>query len=116
MALYKTLAKSALLRVMRLIEIHSNYYLARSNQFYPFVNPIVGIRTSQPCKLDPKEVWAYGMDKVQHGMAQLMRHEVYQQDIEEAIAELGAFRGFNASVMNHFFPDRKLYLFDTFEG
>ncbi len=116
MALYKNLAKSAILRVMRLIEPHTNYYIAHNNQFHPFVNPIVGIRTSQPCKLDPKEVWAYGMDKVQHGMTQLISQEVHQCNIEGAVAELGVFRGFNACVMNHFFPDRKLYLFDTFNG
>jgi O-methyltransferase len=114
--LHKTLAKSALLKAMRLFEAHTNYYLARNNQFHPFINPIVGIRTSQPCKLDTAEAWAYGLDKVQHGMTQLMSREVYQQNIEGAIAELGVFRGYNASVMNHFFPDRTFYLFDTFEG
>jgi len=114
--LIRDLAISALLKLMRLFEPHCHYYLARSNKFYPFVNPIVGIRASQPCELDPKEVWAFGLDKIQIGMTQLMSREVYQQNIEGAIAELGVFRGFNASVMNHFFPDRKFYLFDTFEG
>ena len=52
---------------------------------------------------------------MQLGMTQFMSQEVYRQNIEGAIAELGVFRGFNASVMNHFFPDRKLYLFDTFD-
>lgn len=116
MDLYKNLVKSVMLKVMRLIEARCDYYLTRGNQFYPFVNPIIGIRALQPCALDPKEAWAYGMDKVQHAMTQLISHEVYRHNIEGSIAELGAFRGFNASVMNHFFPDRKLYLFDTFEG
>lgn len=116
MALHKKLVKSVLLKLMKLIEARSDYYLAHNNKFHPFVNPIVGIRTPQPCELDPNEVWAYGVDKVQHGMTQLISHEVYQHNIEGAVAELGVFRGFNASVMNHFFPDRKLYLFDTFKG
>jgi O-methyltransferase len=116
MDFHKNLAKAAILKVTRLIETHCDYYLAHNNQFYPFINPIVGIRTSQPCALRPKDVWAYGMDKVQHGMTQLMSHEVYEHHIDGAVAELGAFRGFNACVLNHFFPDRKLYLFDTFEG
>lgn len=116
MDLHKNLVKSALLKVMRLLEPHCDYYLSHSNQFHPFVNPIVGIRTSPSCKLHPKDVWAYGLDKVQHGMTQLISHELYEHNIEGAIAELGAYQGFNASVMNHFFPDRKLYLFDTFEG
>jgi len=114
--LHKNLIKSAVLKLMRLIEPHCQFYLARDNKFYPFVNPIVGIRAPQPCELGPEEVWAYGLDKIQVALTQLMSNEVYQQNIEGAIAELGVFRGFNASVMNHFFPDRKLYLFDTFEG
>jgi O-methyltransferase len=56
------------------------------------------------------------MDKIQIGLEQLISQEVYQQNIEGAIAEVGVYRGINASVMNHFFPDRKLYLFDTFKG
>ncbi len=116
MDIHKVLVKKALLKLMRLIEPHCEYYLARGNQFYPFINPVVGIRISQPCEINPKEAWAFGMDKIQIGMAQLMSHEVYQQNLEGAIAEVGVFRGINASVMNHFFPDRRFYLFDTFEG
>ena len=116
MELHRNLAKSALLKLMRLLEPHCHYYLARENRFHPFVNPIVGIRAPQPSELDPNEAWAYGLDKVQHGLTQLLSHEVHQRNIEGSIAELGVFRGFNASVMNHFFPDRRLYLFDTFEG
>ena len=101
---------------MRLIEPHCDYYLAHSNPFYPFINPVVGIRNPQPCKINPEDVWAFGNDKVQIGLTQLISQEVYQQKIEGAIAEVGVFRGINASVMNHFFPDRRLYLFDTFEG
>lgn len=33
-----------------------------------------------------------------------------------AVAELGVYRGDFAKVINEVFPDRKLYLFDTFEG
>lgn len=35
---------------------------------------------------------------------------------EGAAAELGVYRGDFAKVINEVFPDRKLYLFDTFEG
>ncbi len=90
--------------------------MARGNQFVPFVNPITGVRVAQPCALNAKETWAYGMDKVLHGVVQLISLEVYQQTIKGAVAELGVFRGFTASVLNQFFPDRKLYLFDTFKG
>ena len=38
------------------------------------------------------------------------------KNIQGAVAELGVYRGDFAKVINGIFPDRKLYLFDTFEG
>ncbi len=40
----------------------------------------------------------------------------YMQKLEGNVAECGVFRGDTAKYMNGFFPDKKLYLFDTFEG
>lgn len=37
-------------------------------------------------------------------------------DREASVAEAGVFQGDFAKYMNQYFPDRKLYLFDTFEG
>lgn len=39
-----------------------------------------------------------------------------QESIAGSVAELGVFRGEFAKEINRVFPDRKLYLFDTFEG
>lgn len=36
--------------------------------------------------------------------------------VSGAVAELGVYRGDFAKEINHVFPDRTLYLFDTFEG
>ena len=41
---------------------------------------------------------------------------VYQRDLEGSVAEAGVFQGEYAKYINKAFPDRKLYLFDTFEG
>lgn len=41
---------------------------------------------------------------------------VYQFDIKGCVAEAGVFQGEFAKIINENFPDRKLYLFDTFEG
>lgn len=41
---------------------------------------------------------------------------IYSKNIFGCIAEAGVFQGEFAAVMNENFPDRKLYLFDTFEG
>lgn len=41
---------------------------------------------------------------------------IYSQNIMGAVAECGVFRGDSAKYINKYFPDRRLYLCDTFEG
>lgn len=40
----------------------------------------------------------------------------YERDIKGAVAECGVYKGEFAYYINKYFPDRKLYLFDTFGG
>ena len=47
---------------------------------------------------------------------ELIAKEIYQREIKGSVAEVGVYRGVFASKINEYFPDRKLYLFDTFEG
>ena len=47
---------------------------------------------------------------------ELMSREILRYGIDGSAAELGVYRGDFAKLINHFFPDKKLYLFDTFEG
>lgn len=42
--------------------------------------------------------------------------QIKEQSISGSVAECGVFRGESAKFLNRFFPDRQLYLFDTFEG
>jgi O-methyltransferase len=46
----------------------------------------------------------------------LAADRVVDQGVPGSIAELGVYQGELASVLNRLFPERKLYLFDTFEG
>jgi len=46
---------------------------------------------------------------------ELCSREVYDFKVPGAVAELGVFRGEFAAMINRAFPDRTLYLFDTFE-
>lgn len=41
---------------------------------------------------------------------------IYETNIKGSIAEVGVFRGEFAKIINTLFPDRTLYLFDSFEG
>lgn len=47
---------------------------------------------------------------------ELAAREIYSKDIDGAVAEAGVYKGDFAVYINQFFKDRKLYLFDTFEG
>lgn len=42
--------------------------------------------------------------------------EIKSRNIKGNVAELGVYRGEFAQYINKYFPDKKLYLFDTFEG
>jgi O-methyltransferase len=46
----------------------------------------------------------------------LISNEIYDKNISGNVAELGVYRGNFAKNINIAFPDRKLYLFDTFSG
>jgi O-methyltransferase len=41
---------------------------------------------------------------------------IYEKKLQGNVAEAGVFQGEFAKYINKYFPDRKLYLFDTFEG
>lgn len=58
-------------------------------------------------------VWG---DYVRISMLELAANEIYEKKVSGAVAELGVYRGDFAKYINKVFPDRKLYLFDTFSG
>lgn len=47
---------------------------------------------------------------------QLLSEEIYRNEVSGAVAELGVAQGDFAKLLNRLFPDRRLDLFDTFEG
>jgi O-methyltransferase len=55
-------------------------------------------------------------DYVRLSSLELIANEINSLSIEGNVAELGVYRGDFAKWINEAFPDRKLYLFDTFEG
>lgn len=46
----------------------------------------------------------------------LIAQEIKERKVPGEMAELGVFRGDFSAVMNELFPEKELYLFDTFEG
>lgn len=47
---------------------------------------------------------------------EMAAREIYEKQIDGAVAEAGCYKGEFARFINEFFPDRPIYLFDTFEG
>lgn len=56
------------------------------------------------------------LDYIRLSTLELVSHEINEAGIEGNVAELGVYKGKFARYINQYFPDRKLYLFDTFEG
>lgn len=55
-------------------------------------------------------------DYVRIASLALVAEEINNRKLEGAVAELGVFKGHFAREINSFFPGRRFYLFDTFEG
>ena len=49
-------------------------------------------------------------------VCRLLAAEIERKCVPGEIAELGVYRGAFAAELNRMFPERRLYLFDTFEG
>lgn len=63
-----------------------------------------------------EEKFVYLRDYVRYRTFELVAQEIITNHIKGAVAEAGVFRGTFARLINRIFPDRKCYLFDTFEG
>lgn len=57
----------------------------------------------------------YGKDS-RVASLELAAREIYDKKINGAVAEAGVYQGYFSAYINELFFDRKLYLFDTFEG
>lgn len=55
-------------------------------------------------------------DVVRYATLKLAANEINKNNIRGCTAELGVYKGDFARRINAFFPDRKLFLFDTFTG
>ncbi len=63
-----------------------------------------------------KQELAYNLDFVRYTTLELCANEIKAHNLKGNLAELGVYKGDFAKRINQLFPDKKLYLFDTFEG
>jgi O-methyltransferase len=55
-------------------------------------------------------------DCTRRDMLILLLRTVIERDIKGDLAEVGVYKGNTARLIHHYLPERKLHLFDTFEG
>jgi O-methyltransferase len=58
----------------------------------------------------------YTNEYVRLSQLDLAVHEIKTRNVRGEVAEVGVYQGHFSAILNRAFPDRKLYLFDTFEG
>jgi O-methyltransferase len=88
--------------------VHGNYHLVRG----------MADRAAQPDTRRFAEAapWTITTDFVRDGALELICREIGDLGIEGELAELGVFRGDFAWLMSTYLSDRRVHLFDTFEG
>ena len=75
--------------------------------------PVMAMPTIPPDQFAPVK---YGWDYVRHAMMGLAIHRAAREGVPGDMAEVGVWRGDCARLIHGFAPDRRLYLFDTFDG
>lgn len=56
------------------------------------------------------------LDYIRQSALELVCQEIISNKVPGNVAELGVYKGQFAKYINQYLPDRKFYLFDTFEG
>lgn len=63
-----------------------------------------------------KERLAMSGDPVRYGTIYLSLRQIFESGISGEMAECGVYKGDTSRFLHEIFPDRRLYLFDTFRG
>ena len=79
-------------------------------------NKNVAITNTLEYLLRVRKIDSNYFDYIRLSTLELISFEIAKKDLKGNVAELGVYKGKFAKYINQFFPDRKLYLFDTFEG
>lgn len=56
------------------------------------------------------------LDYIRLATLELVANQISKKNLSGSVAEVGVYKGKFAKYINQYFPEKKLYLFDTFEG
>jgi O-methyltransferase len=104
----KGAVRAVLQRALLVMADRWNYFLVRG-MYHP------DTRFDHRAFFDPSD-WGKSRDMVRFGTVDLLRREIVDWGVDGAVAELGVGVGTFAATLNRYFPERTLYLFDTFSG
>lgn len=63
-----------------------------------------------------RDIDIHYLDYIRVATLELISNEINKKNLSGNVAEVGVYKGKFAKYINQYFPSRKLYLFDTFEG
>ena len=101
-------------RLQLFMEYIAKIILIMTNKVLSKCMLVISVKMGDP--LWKRKNFIYGYGYIRFSTLELISHEIYDNNIHGSVAELGVYRGDFARCINEAFPDRKLYLFDTFEG
>ncbi len=92
------------------VDVHQQLEFADLSRVVDVLNP--------SCYFNPWNRYSdvFITKNAKHHVTECIEREIYYNGISGSVAEAGVFRGETAKRINYLFPDRKIYLFDTFEG
>ena len=98
--------------------INQSYAAFLNDEHLPEIVPSYKRNTLFPVTTiySSNESLAQSRDFVRHKQLEFIAQSIYDRGIEGSVAECGVYKGEFAKRINQCFPDRNLYLFDTFEG
>jgi len=63
-----------------------------------------------------RKIFLQTRDPVRYGAIFLAINAIKKYEIEGSFAEVGVYKGDTSKIVHYLYPERKFYLFDTFEG
>jgi O-methyltransferase len=99
---------------MKKLLLNARFLLGR--MYFRFRGTFLAKRTFPTYSGKIEKMIRWSNDPVRHGTMALALERIRSESVPGAIAELGVYRGYVSRFLHEQMPERKLYLFDTFDG
>jgi len=104
-------SKREIRKDQKMMIFDTKYLVQQFNYFLKGGGPCLARAT-----LAQKAIFNFERDPVRAASIWLALRRIEVENIEGSLAEVGVYRGDTSALIHRILPDRKLFLFDTFEG